>query len=349
MAQGKALLLAISGGLDSMVMLHWLNSWHKSYPEYFPKIEVAHIHHGLRQAADIEAQLVEDFCHSQQLPFHIHHLAGLGLDGFPLQSSGGMEARARQARYHFLNAIRQKRGLDWICTAHHADDQVETLLLRIMRGTGVKGLAGVHPLRNDGIWRPLLAYPLEQLQQYAQKHGVPWREDQSNQSSQYMRNRLRHGLIPHLNQHFPQVAPQLLAVAQRAQSIRQKLHVDMHDWRISAQILTNPSPHPPLRNQVHLDLLSVFPSGEIDLEQLQIRSRQAGDLFAPLHLRTHRRKLKQFWQENGYPSFERDFLPLLAQGSTILWIATRVVSGLHKVTPQTQQILAISVEVATKN
>jgi tRNA(Ile)-lysidine synthetase-like protein len=194
-------------------MLHYFaHAWRKQTSQSITNLACASVHHGFRgEEADADLHLVSQECHRLRIPFH-----AIYLDPQELQGSGGFEGRAREARYRELQILRKKLGLDFICTAHFLEDQAETILLRMMRGTGLLGLRGIHPERADGIWRPFLQLSSYELTQYAAEHKVIWREDPSNRSFLYARNRVRHLLLPHLRTEIQNIDRRLNALSQKA-------------------------------------------------------------------------------------------------------------------------------------
>jgi len=206
-----SVLLAVSGGRDSMCMLDlFARRIHDC-----KRIVVASVHHGMRgDAATADIEFVREIAKKYAFEFH-----AIYLNPQELQGSGGFEARARAARYRELLRLKAELELDYLCTAHHADDQAETILLRMMRGTGLLGLRGIHTLRADGVLRPLLHVSRDELLGYALTHGVAWREDHTNASLQYTRNRVRHQLLPILSGEDPQLVTRLCAISVRVQKI----------------------------------------------------------------------------------------------------------------------------------
>ena len=192
------LLVAYSAGLDSTVLLHLMAC---VAPSLGAEIHAGHVHHGLRPESEEEAQFAQSFCHSFGIPCHVGRIQLSGS-----MASPGIENTARQARYRWLEATRQKLGCDWILTAHHRDDLAEDILLRLIRGTGWPALGGM-PSRDDQrhLLRPLLAIPKKELRAYAQDHDLSWREDPSNAMPLTRRNRLRLQVLPLLRQENPQV------------------------------------------------------------------------------------------------------------------------------------------------
>ncbi|MEN9743218.1 MAG: tRNA lysidine(34) synthetase TilS [Bacteroidota bacterium] len=196
-------LIAVSGGLDSMLLLTLM---HKSG---LP-IEALHVNYKLRStASDLDAQLVQDFCSSKQIKFHLYEVSSK--EQRDLKTSN-LQAKARQIRYDFFAQIAQQYPQHLICTAQHANDQQETFWLQCFRGAGMKGMAGMSIVENQ-IFRPFLNLTKTQLLEAAQALKLTWREDQSNLSVQYRRNLWRNQLLPALESEIPE----LLAATQLIQ------------------------------------------------------------------------------------------------------------------------------------
>jgi tRNA(Ile)-lysidine synthase len=184
MLHSKRLLVAVSGGVDSMVLLDLLR-------ELSYIIFVAHCNFQLRgEESDLDQQMVKEYCNTHDIPFYQKNF-----DTDLLKQSTQMAART--LRYEWFETLIQTEHYDWVLTAHHADDNIETLLMNIIRGTGIKGLAAI-PEQNGKILRPLLKYYKSEIVDYAKTHSIKWREDRSNQSDDYTRNIIRHHLIPQL-------------------------------------------------------------------------------------------------------------------------------------------------------
>ena len=180
----QRVLVAVSGGVDSMVLLDLLR-------ELVDEVAVAHCNFQLRgQDSAQDEQLVESYCKRHQLTCHIKRF-----DTKLLKQSTQMAART--LRYNWFEELCLSNNYDVILTAHHADDNIETLFMNIIRGTGVEGLTGI-PEQNGRILRPLLPFYKSEIANYAQAHQIPWREDWSNQSDDYQRNAIRHHVIPEL-------------------------------------------------------------------------------------------------------------------------------------------------------
>lgn len=187
-------LLGLSGGVDSVVLLHLL---HSLAPHLNFRFSALHVHHGISPYADAWAQFCTELCREYRIPLHLEPV-----DITALRAAHGIEAAARKLRHAAL----ARQGCDAIALAHHADDQAETLLLQLLRGTGVRGAAAMPFARvQEGrIWlRPLLDSSRAELLEYARAQGLQWIEDESNADERFPRNFLRHRLLPLLEQRFP--------------------------------------------------------------------------------------------------------------------------------------------------
>ncbi|MBW1645458.1 MAG: tRNA lysidine(34) synthetase TilS [Deltaproteobacteria bacterium] len=189
-AAGGHLLAAVSGGLDSMVMLHLLQRCRRELALPL-RLVVVHFNHRLRPAASAEEKFVAASCRHAGLPLLIG------------QRQGGAvrlsEEAAREARYAFFARCLAAYPDSWLLTAHTASDQLETVLLNLLRGSGLRGLKGI-PGRRQKFLRPLLAVSRREMEEYARRHDLDYLEDESNASLAFTRNRLRHQVLPLLRE-----------------------------------------------------------------------------------------------------------------------------------------------------
>jgi tRNA(Ile)-lysidine synthase len=208
-ARDEPLLIAVSGGTDSLALLSLLASLGQ-------RLGVAHVHHGLRGAeADADLAFVRDRAESLGVPFFAAHVDAAVRDG------RSPEMRARALRYEALEEIRAREGYRYVLTAHTLDDQAETLLLRAIRGTGLDGLSCILPASEDGyVLRPLLGVRREALRSYLTRRGLAWREDASNRDPGIPRSRLRAEVLPVLEDVHPGAAERLANLAKLAQEAR---------------------------------------------------------------------------------------------------------------------------------
>ncbi|WEG73264.1 tRNA lysidine(34) synthetase TilS [Vagococcus intermedius] len=194
----KKILLAVSGGVDSMVLLALFTGLPD---ECRPNIEVVHVNHHLRQESNEEEKFVKEYCHQLGVICHCkewlecHH---------PLNN---LEAAARDMRYAFFAKIAKEQNCDYVVTAHHGDDQAETILMRLVKGSQFRNLGGIQTVthRANGltVCRPLLIFSKEMIYEFAKAQNIPYREDQTNQITTYTRNRYRLQVIPNLKQENP--------------------------------------------------------------------------------------------------------------------------------------------------
>lgn len=209
---GKKLLLAISGGIDSMVLLHLFKQLNFD-------ISVAHCNFNLRdKESDEDTEFVKSECNHYNIKLFVKHFDTIEYADLHKLS---IQVAARQLRYDWFNELVEKQAFDYLLTAHHLDDSMETFLINFTRGTGLEGLTGI-PQQNGKIVRPLLIFSREDIESYAQENAIQWREDSSNASDKYLRNKLRHNVIPilkELNPGFSDSFKQILENLQQAQSM----------------------------------------------------------------------------------------------------------------------------------
>lgn len=199
---GRRILVAASGGLDSTVLSHALAA-NRACAGL--ELVLAHVHHGLRGAeADGDARAVSALARDLGLDFVARRVDPVALRrGHSSRARPTLQEAARTLRYAALSEMAEATGATRIATAHHADDQAETVLLRLLRGSGPDGLSGIPERSRDGrIVRPLLRVSRADLASYARDHGLVWREDGSNASDRYARNRLRRHWMPGLAADF---------------------------------------------------------------------------------------------------------------------------------------------------
>jgi len=223
----KRLLLAVSGGVDSICLAHYFISNKDALGIEW--LGIAHVHHGLREGtADRDAKFVEEFALQYKIPFFLKRLNGEALK----EADGSLEENARDARYKALaevvNSCEQSATSDEpasrtaIVTAHHAGDQAETMYMRLRRGTTLEGARGIQEIRElkdsplVSIYRPFLNITREELLGYAREKGLDWCEDESNVDVMFARNKIRHEQLPSLENSCPGAAAQLCRIASLA-------------------------------------------------------------------------------------------------------------------------------------
>ena len=199
------LALALSGGLDSVVLLHALHALHHQHPF---ELQAVHVHHGLSPCADDWTDFCARCCETQTVELAVHRVR------IAEDDPAGIEAAARRERRRIFAAL----DVDFLLTAHHQNDQAETLMLQLLRGAGPKGLSAMAELQRHPDWRaaqlrPLLNVARAGLRGYAQSHALDWVEDESNLDTRYRRNALRQQVMPLLDAHFPGAAITLARAA----------------------------------------------------------------------------------------------------------------------------------------
>lgn len=216
--EGKKLALAVSGGLDSMVLLHLL--------QQLPyEIAVMHCNFQLRGLESFGDQsFVQNYCDQHTIPVFITQF---DTEAFAKDFKLSTQVAARELRYSWFYELVETQDYDYIVTAHHADDNLETFVINLSRGTGLEGLTGI-PEHQNQIVRPLLPFSREEILSYAQEHKIEWREDSSNASNKYLRNKIRHDLVPILKE----INPNFLMAFQKTQSYLQESLVMVEDATI---------------------------------------------------------------------------------------------------------------------
>ncbi len=220
-AQLPQCLAAVSGGIDSVVLVHLLK-------EAGVPFGIAHVNFRLRaQASEGDQAFVEALAHQLGVPFHTTVLMAKEAAQQPGVS---VQMAARQLRYQWFENCRQQQGYELILTAHHATDQTETMLYNLAKGSGLGGLHGILPLRGK-LFRPLLLFTKAEVEQYAKEQGLTWRQDASNASDYYQRNKIRHHVLPVLQQINPQVETAFARTAQRVQAAETVLNFALSAWQ----------------------------------------------------------------------------------------------------------------------
>lgn len=227
----SSILLGLSGGMDSVVLLNLL---HKLTSRFSWKLSALHVHHGISPNANEWADFCTQLCSRYNISLHIEHV-----NVEPLRDEHGIEAAARKLRH----AAFANQDCDFVALAHHADDQAETLLLQLLRGAGIKGAAAM-PLLKSGtanfpaLLRPLLDIPRNLLLDYAQQNELNWVEDESNADIYYPRNFLRQRVLPLMEEKFPAYRDTLVRSTQHfaegAELLDDLAQHDAQDWMSGA-------------------------------------------------------------------------------------------------------------------
>ena len=185
------LILAVSGGVDSMVLMHLCKKVKLDFA-------IAHCNFNLRDnESDGDEEFVARAAQNLEVKVHIQHFNTIS---FAADHKLSIQMAARELRYRWFEELRIAENADYILVAHHANDSLETFLINFVRSTGPEGLAGIKA-ENDKILRPLLKFSRQEIENYAREHQILWREDSSNASTKYLRNKIRHQEKP-LSMHY---------------------------------------------------------------------------------------------------------------------------------------------------
>jgi tRNA(Ile)-lysidine synthase len=356
--QGRRVVVGLSGGMDSVVLLHLLKN--------LPRVSALHVHHGLSSNADAWARFCRRLCKAWGVPLTVRKVE-------VRKARKGLEAAAREARY----AAFAKKKAEVIALAHHLDDQAETVLMNLLRGAGPRGASGMPalaPFQGGLLARPLLDVPRQALVDYARLHGLEWIEDESNADPALTRNFLRHRVGPLLEQRFPQWKRALARAAQhfarkesRAQDLlrawlreqglkapseaklvemlrqlasgspRTRIEHDGKTFRVYRKSVAIESGRagdftptawkgerrlklPALGGELRFTRGEGIDASFIGEKAFEVRLR-SGKERLQLHPRRPRRTLKNLFQEAGVPAWERSRVPLLFCGDELVWAA----------------------------
>lgn len=216
--EDKKLFLAVSGGLDSMVLLHLF--------QQLPfEITVLHCNFQLRGLESFGDQnFIQNYCDQSAIPIFSTQF---DTEAFAKDYKLSTQVAARELRYNWFYELLETKNFDYILTAHHADDNLETFIINLTRGTGLEGLIGI-PEQNDKIIRPLLPFSRDEILEYAKENSIEWREDSSNASNKYLRNKIRLDLVPMLKE----INPNFLNAFQKTQSYLQESQEMVEDASI---------------------------------------------------------------------------------------------------------------------
>jgi tRNA(Ile)-lysidine synthase len=241
---GKKLLLATSGGLDSMVMVHLFKILNF-------EIGLAHCNFQLRGKESFEDQLfVENYAQANEIPVFVTQF---DTQSFANDYQLSTQVAARELRYNWFYELLETKNYDYLLTAHHADDNIETFLIHLIRGSGLNGFTGI-PAQNESVVRPLLAFSREEISNYASANAILWREDSSNASDKYLRNKIRHDLVPLLKK----LNPSFLNSFQNTQNYLNEAQIMVEDATIMIyqQVATE------VNGEIHynIDKLKILPN-----------------------------------------------------------------------------------------
>jgi tRNA(Ile)-lysidine synthase len=231
------ILLACSSGIDSMVMTHLCQKLNLN-------ITLAHCNFCLRgHESNLDEAFVVDYASKQDI---LVFSKQFDTQSFVDNSKYSIQMAARELRYNWFQSLSEQHQFSCVLTAHHADDNLETFLINLSRGSGLDGLVGI-PEKNGLFLRPLLPFSRDQILQYAQKHQIEWREDSSNVSLKYQRNQLRHKLVTVLKEIYPNILESLTKTQSHLEASKELLESHIHDIEEQVIVKTN-------LGEIHFDI-----------------------------------------------------------------------------------------------
>lgn len=190
------LVLGVSGGPDSLFMLYILN---KLKEQLHFEIVVAHINHMIREEANSEEEFVKEFCRKIDIKFYSKRI---DVEEYANNNKIGLEEAGRKIRYEFFEEVLEKTNSNKIAIAHNKNDKVETIIMHLLRGSGVSGLQGIEPIKDNKIIRPVIEIERTEIEQYCEENKLEPQIDKSNFENKYTRNKIRNAVIPYIKQEF---------------------------------------------------------------------------------------------------------------------------------------------------
>lgn len=245
---GDRVLLAVSGGIDSIVMC-----------ELFSKagidFAIAHCNFKLRdEESEKDSEFVTKLAKKYKVPFHT---VSFNTADYAKKNKLSIQVAARNLRYEWFEQIRSKEGYSRIATAHHRDDSIETFFINLIRGAGISGLHGILPLQGN-IIRPLLFTTKDEIISFAKKNKLKFREDSSNISDKYLRNKIRHSIVPVLKQLNPKFDSVLSQNIQYLRDVEQIFRKEIQNKRKELLIVINKEIHISVKALLHLDPIETY-------------------------------------------------------------------------------------------
>lgn len=211
---GDKIVLGVSGGPDSISMLHILNELQKEKNDF--EIVVAHINHMIREEAGEDEEYVRQYCEKENIKFFVKRVEILKISE---ENKMGTEETGRKIRYEFFEEILKKENANKIATAHNANDNAETVLMNIIRGSSIAGMKGIEPVRENKYIRPLIESSRESIEKYCEEQKLNPRIDKTNKENIYTRNKIRNILIPLIEKEFN---PNIIETLNRLSEIAKK-------------------------------------------------------------------------------------------------------------------------------
>ncbi|MCL2027737.1 MAG: tRNA lysidine(34) synthetase TilS [Bacteroidales bacterium] len=369
------ILVAVSGGLDSIVLLDLLQKHGMN------DLAIVHCNFQLRgKESDEDEKFVKNLAKFYDLPIFCNRF---DTKSEQKKSKDSIQMIARNLRYTYFSEVLKKEKFDYIAVAHHADDQIETFFINLLRSGGVKGLRGMLPKR-EHIIRPLLKFSRQDLEDYAIKNNLKYREDTSNSDDYYLRNKIRHHLIPCLETLDKSAKSSVLQTMENLQNLEtqslqnletlqncgfsatqirniqktingssgkqfmSKTHRAVtHNGQLLIETINNESVNCKI-DMVDIEnfKLNTNPNvAQLDFDKLKfpltLRSWEKGDFFVPFGQRG-KQKLSDFFINQKLSRFEKERILLLCSGEDIVWVIGFRIDNRYKISAQTKRVLVVS-------
>lgn len=232
--ENKSILVATSGGVDSMVLIDILSKINSNFDKKMSKIGIAHCNFSLRgHESDEDEEFIKNYAQENNIPFHS---IKFNTKQLAAEQQKSIQLIARELRYDFFEKISLEEKYDFVATAHHLSDSLETSIYHLSKGTGIAGIRGILPKRTISkksqvsIIRPLLCITKEEIRNYANENNLKWREDASNQTEKYKRNFIRHSIIPLLKKINPDTEKTFLNTSERLRGMENLLQFHVNQF-----------------------------------------------------------------------------------------------------------------------
>ena len=328
LSYGDRVVLAVSGGPDSVCLLHLLLQISQ---ELALQLFVAHLNHMLREEAIQEEEFVRELARKHALPFHSERIEVAKL----IKKGETLEEGARRIRYDFFRRASEMFSANKIALGHNADDLVETVIFNLIRGTGIHGLRGIPPLRREGsitFIRPLINIWREEIAEYLKEKNIPYMIDRSNLSLEFTRNKIRHQIIPLLEEINPKVKLAIYRLAEIASEINSFIEDEVREGKERIMKRRTPSSiyyinlpvlfsfHPALQKEILLSIvgeISPYEMGKEEVERILELGKSGGAITLPGKIEARKvGDMLQFkkWEESPI-SYE---VSLTLPGSTLI-------------------------------
>ncbi len=223
--EGDRVLVALSGGKDSVCLLSLLCAHRK---DFGISVAACHVHHGIRKSADRDEALCRKLCQENGVPYYLRRV---NASDYARAHGLSLEHAARKLRYAALKEVAEKQNLSKIATAHTASDNTETVLLALIRGGGIKALSGIDPCRPDGVIRPLIRLTAGQTERFCKQNGVPFVRDETNRDLKIPRNFVRRAIVPRLKEQNPALDRTVLSMTATLNAQRRALEAAFLEYR----------------------------------------------------------------------------------------------------------------------